>query len=622
MAETTPLYKDASLAITDRVSDLISRMTLEEKAGLMFHNMIRPGTDGELSGPVPEMDILDTRELVKVKQMSHFNVIGPITNPKLVASWHNTLQQYALDNTRLGIPITLSTDPRNHFNSNVGTSFRAGVMSQWPETLGFGALRDPDLVRAFADIVRREYLAVGLRVALHPQADLATEYRWARVNSTFAEDGELAAELVAAYVEGFQGPGLLRASTDGRESVSTMTKHFPGAGPEMGGEDSHFVYGREQVYPGDNIEYHLEPFRKAIEAGTRQIMPSYAMPVGTKYEEVGFAFNKGVITDILRKELGFTGIVCTDWGLITDTVLQGQDMPARAWGCEHLSELERVIKILNAGCDQFGGESRPELVVQAVKEGFITEARINESICRILTEKFALGLFDDKRFVDAGRAAEIVGHEHFMRLGHNTQCRSFTILTNFNDTLPLSPQHSSGSRFYVEGVPADAVAKRGLSVAESYREADIALIRLQAPYEPRPGGFERKFHSGSLEFPEKEIARLSKIIDTVPITILDVYLDRPAVLTPLVEEQERVSERTGLTAHKESRGTALMVNYGANADAFLDVCFGGGDALPEGRLPFDLPRSMDAASHSREDMPFDTANPLFRFGFGLRYVPH
>jgi beta-glucosidase len=141
-----------------------------------------------------------------------------------------------------------------------------------------------------------------------------------------------------------------------------MTKHFPGGGPQKDGEDPHFAYGREQVYPGGQTEYHLKPFRAAIAAGTSQMMPYYGMPIGTDWEEVGFAFSHKVITELLRNELGFDGIVCTDWGLIGDSVILGQPMPARAWGVEHLSELDRVVKIIDAGCDQFGGESRPELV--------------------------------------------------------------------------------------------------------------------------------------------------------------------------------------------------------------------------------------------------------------------
>ena len=257
------------------MSDLLSRMTLEEKSGLLFHNMICPGPNGRFSGEIPEMGILDTVDLLENKLMSHFNLVGPITDARLMATWHNKLQQHVLDHTRLGIPITLSSDPRHQFSSNIGTGFKAGILSQWPEQWGFGALRDPALARIFGDCVRQEYTALGLRVSLHPQADLATEYRWARVQSTFGEDAELAGQLVAAYIEGMQ-KGLSGSSSesryDGRDSVSTMTKHFPGSGPQKDGEDSHFTYGQAMVYPGENFEYHLGPFRDAIRAGTRHIM--------------------------------------------------------------------------------------------------------------------------------------------------------------------------------------------------------------------------------------------------------------------------------------------------------------------------------------------------------------
>ncbi|KAI3391276.1 hypothetical protein diail_7635 [Diaporthe ilicicola] len=619
---TKPLYpyNDPNLSIEERVADLLSRMTLEEKAGQLFHNMIMPGPDGSLAEPDPSHSALATRVLLEDKKMSHFNLIGSISDPSLVAAWHNKLQQHVLDHTRLGIPVTLSSDPRSHFNTNVGTESMAGALSQWPETFGFAALRNPELARRFADIVRQEYLAVGLRMALHPQADLATEYRWARVNSTFGEDADLASELVTACVGGLQG--RLSRTGDGLDSVSTTTKHFPGAGPEMDGEDCHFTYGKEQVYPGGNFEYHLEPFRKAILAGTRQIMPSYAMPVGTKYEQVGFAFNKGIMTGLLREELGFEGIILTDWGLVTDAILLGQDMPARAWGCEHLSELERTVKILDAGCDQFGGESVPELLVQAVEQGLVPEARVDASVRRVLQEKFVLGLFDERRFVEVEEAGRIAGKPEFVALGKAAQREAFTILTNHGAVLPIPASSQRDKRFYVEGLDADVARRRGLKVVATPAEADVALIRLRAPHQARPGGFESMFHSGSLEFPEKEAARVSELIRTAPKSIIDVYLDRPAVLTPIVEAQDAARSGCGAPSdHAEGSlvGSALMANYGCDTDAFLDVCFGVGTSLPRGRLPFDLPRSMKAASESREDVPFDTEDPLFRFGHGLRY---
>jgi beta-glucosidase len=578
-------YKNSMLGIDQRVNDLLDRMTLAEKAGMLFQTMIIVGS-GDLSEPNATFRVNSAEHMIKTQLLTHFNVVRAADDAKTLAEWHNRLQQMA-SGTRLGVPITLSTDPRNHFTENVGTAAAAGAFSRWPETLGFAAIGSAELVQNFADFARQEYLAVGLRLALHPQIDLATEPRWARINGGFGEDADLTSRLVQAYIRGFQRDQL------GEDSVSTMTKHFPGGGPQKDGEDPHFAYGREQVYPGDNFDYHLEPFRAAIAAGAAQIMPYYGLPIGTAYEEVAFGFNKGIITDLLRGELGFNGIVCTDWGLVTDSTIMGQPMPARAWGVEHLDELSRVEMILNAGCDQLGGEARPELVVQLVEQGRISEQRIDVSVRRLLREKFVLGLFDDP-YVDPDHAAATVGKAEFLAAGADAQRRAYTLLTNNDQILPLR----KGRRLYVEGVSDDVASRYGEVVGDP-ADADVALLRLKAPYEPRPGGFEANFHAGSLEFPAPERDHHAEICAAVP-TIVDVYLDRPAVLTDLVRD-----------------AAAVLGSYGSSDDAFLDVVFG--DAQPEGSLPFDLPRSMAAVEASRSDVPFDTMDPIFTFGHGLRY---
>jgi beta-glucosidase len=578
-------YRNAELDVEQRVDDLLDRMSLAEKAGMLFQTMIVIGS-GDLSAPGLAFGVGSAEHMIQTQLLTHFNLVRTAEDAKVLAEWHNRLQKLASE-TRLGIPITLSTDPRHHFTENTGTAATAGAFSQWPETLGFAAIGSADLVERFADIARREYLAVGLRLALHPQIDLATEPRWSRINGGFGEDADLTGRLVRAYIRGFQGAQL------GSESVSTMTKHFPGGGPQQDGEDPHFAYGREQVYPGNNFEYHLKPFRDAIAAGTAQIMPYYGMPVGTQYEEVAFAFNKGIITDLLRGELGFDGIVCTDWGLVTDATILGQPMPARAWGVEHLDELSRVEMILNAGCDQLGGEARPELVVQLVEQGRISEDRIDVSVRRLLREKFVLGLFDN-RYVDSDHAANTVGRVDFVAAGADAQRRAYTLLTNRDQILPLEKP----CRLYVEGVSAEVASRYGQVVSDP-AESDIALLRLKAPYEPRQGGFEAMFHAGSLEFPAVDRDHHASISSVVP-TIVDVYLDRPAVLTHLVRD-----------------AAAVFGSYGSSDEAFLDVVFGA--AQPQGSLPFDLPRSMAAVQASRSDVPFDTTDPIFRFGHGRRY---
>ncbi|MFF5936622.1 glycoside hydrolase family 3 protein [Streptomyces sp. NPDC012508] len=576
-------YQDAARPVAERVEDLLSRMTLEEKAGQLFHSMLMMNADGT---PVTETDgsmlPFTTPELVEGRHLTHFNLLGTY-GAREMALWHNAVQEMAA-NTRLGIPVSLSTDPRHAFTDNVGASFNAGAFSAWPEALGLAAIGDPELVFRFADTVRREYLAVGFRTALHPQIDLATEPRWARQSGTFGADAELTGELVQAYVRGLQGEEL------GPDSVAAMVKHFPGGGPQKDGEDPHFPHGKEQIYPGGMREHHLEPFKAAIAAGCSQMMPYYGQPIGTDWEEVGFGFNKGVVTGLLREELGFTGIVCTDWGLLTDAVIFGETHAARAWGVEHLSVAERAAKALDAGSDQFGGEQCPEVIVELVGSGRISEARIDASVRRLLREKFVLGLFDERRYVDPDEAAETVGRADFKAAGAAAQRRSLTVLTN--GPLPLTGR----PKLYVENVDPAVAAAYG-DVVTAPAEADLAVLRLRTPYEERPNRFESFFHSGSLAFEEPELTRILSLLATVP-TVVCVNLERPAVLPEIAE-----------------RAAALIADYGAGDDALLDVAFGR--AAAEGRLPFELPRSMAAVEAARPDVPNDTANPVFAHGHGL-----
>ncbi len=587
MADDDVPYRNPARPVEDRVADLLPRLSLADKAGLMFHDMIAMGPGGTLVEEGDPSGRPATVAVIQEQRLNHFNLFGQIDDVAALARWHNEVQRVAAD-TELGIPVSLSTDPRHAFVNNPGTEFLAGAFSQWPQSLGFAALGDEALVERYAEVARQEYVAVGLRVALHPQIDLATEPRWARIGMTFGEDAELTSRLVVAYLRGFQGAEF------GPDSVSCITKHFPGGGPQLDGEDPHFAYGREQVYPGDKFEYHLQPFKAAIAAGTRQLMPYYGMPVGTGHEEVGFAFNRGIITDLLRDQLGFDGIVCTDWGLVTDAVIMGQPMPARAWGAEGLSELERAQRIIEAGCDQFGGECRPELVVELVRSGRVPEERIDVSVRRLLREKFLLGLFDDP-YVDEGRAPGVVGRADFRAEGAAAQRAAITRLTEADDgpaALPLRP----GLSVYVENISPGPAARLGAVVADP-ADADLAVLRLEAPFDPRPGGFEAHFHAGRLDLPETERQRILGVCAQLP-TIVVLFLDRPAVVPEI--------------AHAAA---AFVVEFGASDDAVVDVLLGVAQA--RGRLPFDLPSSPQAVADSPSDMPFATADPVFRFGHGL-----
>ncbi|MDE3182520.1 MAG: glycoside hydrolase family 3 C-terminal domain-containing protein [Bacteroidota bacterium] len=585
------VYEDSRQPVEARVKDLLSQMTIEEKAGMMFINGARVNDDGSIENkPGKGMFAFapNAMELVRDKKMNHFN-LWAIPSVDALAHWYDSMQKYAEDSTRLGIPITIASDPRSHFTKNL-FAMSAASFSQWCEPLGFAAIDDAKLTREFANDARQEYLAVGIREALHPQVGPTTEPRWPRIAGSFGEDAQLSAKMATAYIEGFQ------TDTLGSESVATMTKHFPGGGPQFEGLDPHFPFQKGQVYPGNNFDYHLIPFKAAIAAGTTAIMPYYGVPMDSAHEHVGFSYNKGIITGLLRNQLHFDGIVCTDWGLVSDTHMGGVLWPARAWGVQNLDSSQRVEKIINAGVDQFGGENIPEVVVQLVKEGKISEKRIDSSVTRLLRLKFELGLFDDP-YIDASKATQIVGKPEFVKAGEESQRRAITLLKNDKNILPLK---SGSLKIYVKDIDSATAAKYG-TVVEKPSEADIAIIRLSTPWYPVKSDIPmaKMFHHGDLDFKGLQKDSILHLLKTVP-TIVDIYLDRPAVIPDI-----------------SANAKGLLADFGASDAAVLDVVFG--KYKPGGHLPIELPSSMEAVRNQKEDVPYDSKDPLYKFGYGLSY---
>jgi beta-glucosidase len=581
------VYEDPRQPVEARVDDLLSQLTLEEKAGLMFINGSVVNEDGSIEKKPGGLGFGgDASEMISAHRMNHFN-LWQIPGAQATAKWQNNLQRFA-EQTRLGIPVTIASDPRNHFTRNI-FSMGAHEFSQWCETLGFGALADADLVKQFADTARREYLAVGIRIALHPQIDLATEPRWPRISGTFGEDADLTARLAKAYIAGFQG------STLGPSSVACMTKHFPGGGPQFEGLDPHFDFQKGQIYPGGNFNYHLIPFEAAFEANTAAIMPYYGVPMDQTDENVAMSFNKQIITGLLREKYNYDGVICTDWGLITDMHAEGILWPARAWGVERLSGVKRVLKALDAGVDQFGGENCPEHVVELVRDARVPEQRIDQSVRRLLRLKFILGLFDNP-FVDEALVPKVLGNEAAATAGLISQQRAMTLLKNEQNILPLV----GNPKVYVKNIDP-AVAARYADVVAEPGQADFALLRLDTPWVPMESQsiFARSFHHGDLDFKGEVKDEILALMQTVP-TIVVIYLDRPAVIPEI---------------NAAARG--LLGEYGAEDAAVLNVIFGR--VKPEGRLPFELPSSMQAVRNQKADVPYDSEDPLYPFGFGLSY---
>jgi beta-glucosidase len=571
-------YEDPSRPIEERVEDLLRQMTLEEKVGLMLHTIIMPG---DVDAVPPNRPGVSAREMVVKRHMNYFNILFAPSAVEL-ATWYNQIQKLA-EETRLGIPITISTDPRHSNQNNPGAALTLGGFSLWPDPLGFGAIGDDAVVEEFGDIARQEYLAVGIRTALHPMADLATEPRWGRLNGTFGEDADLVTRLTAAYIRGFQGEGV------GPNGVSCMVKHFPGGGPQKDGLDAHFVYGKEQVYPGDHFEYHLRPFSPAFEAGAEQAMPYYGIPVGQTSEDVAMSYNKDII-DMLRGRFGFEGIICTDWGIVESNG-SGE---ARAWGVEHLSIKERYLKTLDAGVDQFGGQNDPQPIIDLVHEGKLPEARLDESVRRLLHLKFKMGLFDNP-YIDETAVPQIVGKPEFIAAGELAQRKSVVLLEN-DGVLPLNGR----PKLYIENINPETAAQYGDIVATP-AEADFAVLRLNTPYEPPRGVsfLENFFHQGDLDFKEPEKSRILDIMKSVP-TIVDIYLERAAVIPEIA-----------------AASVGLLATFSVADAAVLDVIFG--HFKPTGKLPIEMPSSMTAVRVQKEDVPYDSENPLFPFGYGLTY---
>lgn len=605
-------YEDWRLSPDARARDLVSRMTLDEKAGTMMHGTARStGAMGGI-GAGGGYDTTANRQLIAgAKVTSLITRLGG--DPAALAAADNTLQAIA-EGTRLGIPLTISTDPRNHFEYILGASVTTGQFSQWPEALGLAAIGDSALVHRFADIARQEYRAVGIRMALSPQADLATEPRWPRINGTFGEDADLAGRMVAAYVEGFQH-GLHGVDSAG---VVTIVKHWVGYGAQKDGWDSHNYYGRFANLADDDLAYHVRPFLGAFAAGAGGVMPTYSILQGATWngrpiEQVGAGFNRQLLTDMLRDHYGFRGIILTDWGITSDCNPRCRDgapagqRPSFAdigmpWGVEELPMRARFVKAVQAGVDQFGGTERAAVLVEAVRAGELPEARVDSSVQRILAQKIALGLFENP-YVDPGAAARTVGNEAFRAAALDAQRRALVLLENKGGILPLRSAAADPRRVYLYGIAPGAVAHEGWTVVTDPKQADFAIVRLHAPYESLHPQyvFGSRQHEGSLAFragnPDFDaFVRASAAVPTIAV----VYLDRPAILTPI-----------------KARARAIVANFGVSDAALLDVLTGR--ARPEGKLPFELPSSMDAVAAQHSDLPHDSARPLYPLGYGLRY---
>ena len=616
-------YEDWRLTAEERSKDLVGRMSMEQKAGFMLISSTRlendwsfdrPQTKEPIASGFNETDMIRdvnmfTRKPLEVpitfaagttKDVTQFHkrhfILRANASPKILAEWANNLQALC-ESDGLGIPGIITSNPRNHISTDaaVGLGLGKTAFSSWPGELGLAAMRDLELVREFADIARQEWRSVGIRKGYMYMADLATEPRWQRVEGTFGEDANLAADVMREVVLGFQGESL------SDQSVALTTKHFPGGGATEGGQDPHFDWGKREVFEGGMFENNLIPFQAAIDAGTSSIMPYYSFPVNTEYEEVAYAYNQRILQEVLRKRMGFTGIINSDTGPI-------EMMP---WGVEDLSIIERYKKALEAGVNIFSGTADPTQLIETLNAHPELMDKVDESVYLLLLEKFRLGLFENP-YVEVEEATQTVGKKEFQDRADLAMRKSLVLLRNEGNTLPLK----SGTKVYMETYlqqsdrPASHVFRPkenpwGLEFVATAEEADLVLMWLI------PKGKSLFQSDGS----PLHVNLAANGIDIEYVN--DLVAKKPTVLAINYTNPWAIDE---VYTQSSSNIKAIIATFGATPEALLDIV--SGQFKPSGKMPFSTPISDAAAQNQLSDVPGYMEKgdyALFRFDEGMSY---
>jgi beta-glucosidase len=686
-------YEDWRLSADERARDLASKLNIEQIAGLMLysaHQAIPAGRTrfggGTYNGkPFMESgaeasDLSDQQiKFITEDNLRHV-LITTVASPAVAARWNNNVQALC-ESISPGIPANNSSDPRHRASSDVEYLVgSAGQISMWPGSLGMAATFDPSVVLQFGQIASNEYRALGITTSLSPQIDLATEPRWGRVNGTFGENPQLAADMARAYVDGFQTTEGDKEIADGwgYSSVNAMIKHWPGGGPEEGGRDAHYAYGKYAVYPGNDLADNLVPFTEGglkLNGPTKMasaVMPYYTISYGidtVNGENVGNSYNKYIIGNLLRGKYAFDGVICTDWGVTnSETAVDG--FGNTCWGVESLSIVDRHYKIIMAGVDQFGGNNDAGPVIEAYQKGVkemgeeFMRSRMEQSAVRLLRNIFRVGLFENP-YLDPDETAKIAGNPDYMKAGYAAQLKSIVLLKNSHNVLPAEkrkkiyvPKRFSPARrdFFGGEMPETyrypiniELVKKYYDVTDSPADADFALVVINSPNSG--GGYDpadvKKGGTGyvpiSLQYrPYRAVdARDQSIAGGDPLesftnrtyrgkTItttnegdLDMVLNtkkvmkgKPVIVAINVSKPMVFSEF-------EKEADAILVTFDVQDQALLDIV--SGEAEPSALLPMQMPADMKTVEAQKEDVPMDmecyvdSEGHTYDFGYGLNW---
>ncbi|MEH7378653.1 glycoside hydrolase family 3 protein [Neobacillus drentensis] len=671
-------YKDWRLSPKERAENLVSLMNTDEKVGMMLINSRQMGLsqkdksktshDGVLDEGIVEKGetifalakVYGTTHTIENMHLRHF-ILRDNWSPSEMAEWVNTMNEVC-EGSRLGIPCLIASNSRNENTEFIfGMNDAAGIFSTWPGTLGLAAAAkgdmknggDASLISQFAQIAHDEWDAVGLRKGYMYMADTVTDPRWQRIYGTFGEDPEFISDVIGRVIDGFQGKTL------GNHSIAMTTKHFPGGGPRENGFDPHYEEGKWNLYPtpGSLEKYHLPPFRAAVEHGTSSMMPYYSIPSIKKsvvqefegedipFEEVGFTFNQYFLNTILREKLGFKGYINSDSGVTSKM----------SWGVETLSEAERFAKAINAGTDLISDTNDIENLKKAIEKGWISEKRINEANVRLLTEMFALGLFDDRTYVSPDHASEAVKNPANWEAAYEAHKKSVTVLKNQKQTLPLTTEKLEGKKVYVEVFHKETERATSytekarqecqelgqFTLTDNYEEADVAILFLSpksgAYFNATPGLLELEICEDKTvaaldgtSYQETTLSgmnHLKEVADSIHIRGGKVIMSVNVILPWILGNVEPLAD-------------ALIAGYDTYFKAQYEVM--AGNSSPVGVLPLTLPASEaviavdeNGECVSRNDVPGyvkdeympeglnyaykDSDGNIYKLGHGLTY---
>ena len=578
-------YEDWRLSPQERAENLLSLMTDEQKAAQMVHLTLVTQKDSwfnknNVGFALVYEYIFEPEEEEDEEESDETQT--PISSARNAAMRTNEIQELS-ESSELGIPVIFSMD------TEAGAAFVKDA-TYLPDEINQGAAGDVELVTRLNEVLKEELKAVGVRMALSPDADLITDPRWGRNQECYSEDVETVETMIAAAVKALQGENGLDEN-----SVMATVKHFPGAGAQTNGVD-----GSPLTISEDSIDLHLAGFKAAIDADVAAVMPygySTVPYLGGDAVDNSADQSAAVMTDLLRGELGYEGIIQTDWGL-------------------------NFVGAANAGADVLGGagvRSTAQLV-----DG-VDEALLTDACRRILIAKFQMGLFENP-YVDEDAAEEIIGSDEHKAVAKEAAAKSFT-LVKYENAASLADQSfivagelASDVRCLNSGWTAkEPVEIAGTSILTALQEkagadnvtyitsaeevpADLSGVTAVVVVGEKSGTHDPAWGAATLEFPEEQTALINALDKAGANVVAVVVMNRAYVLTPIVNAADSVLVvyRPGVTC---------------GAEAVADCLFG--ETAITGRLPFQIPESMEQVLSQREDMPKDIENPLYEYGFGI-----